>query len=119
MNRSNRPELQIINAITRHLADNSDAGEIQIVFGQSLSDRAQNLSDHVISGLSNEEIDAIPIQVARGPTKKCECSICRDNFCTNRFFKRLHCSHCYHPYCIGEWLARNKTCPMCRSDLSK
>lgn len=26
----------------------------------------------------------------------------------------ISCKHVYHPRCISDWLARNKTCPMCR-----
>jgi hypothetical protein len=27
---------------------------------------------------------------------------------------QLCCSHCFHNNCIGKWLDKNKTCPVCR-----
>ncbi|WP_263081157.1 hypothetical protein [Endozoicomonas sp. Mp262] len=28
--------------------------------------------------------------------------------------KTLECGHKFHPSCIGDWLARNVNCPICR-----
>lgn len=41
-----------------------------------------------------------------------ECSICQDEF---RSPLRLTCGHIFCGSCIGEWLDREATCPMCRS----
>jgi Ring finger domain len=47
------------------------------------------------------------------------CAVCLSEF-ENRDILRMlpGCCHVFHPNCIGEWLASNTTCPICRSDLS-
>jgi hypothetical protein len=71
-------------------------------------------------GLSNKELSCI----------------FKNNTCTNQFFcsicqeqkydinpelfniKTLICDHTFHNKCIHKWLSKNKTCPVCRLDLS-
>lgn len=31
----------------------------------------------------------------------------------------LSCSHLYHSLCIYDWLQKEKTCPLCRTELKK
>ncbi|OMO89924.1 hypothetical protein CCACVL1_07565 [Corchorus capsularis] len=45
------------------------------------------------------------------------CAICLEGFPGNSCFK-MPCSHFFHGDCIGKWLSRKKSCPMCRSRLS-
>lgn len=40
-----------------------------------------------------------------------ECPICLDAM-DHKI--RLGCAHEYHPECIRAWMARERTCPMCR-----
>lgn len=47
--------------------------------------------------------------LAAAPT---ECSICQDDL---RDPLKLSCGHIFCGQCIGEWLDREATCPMCRS----
>lgn len=59
--------------------------------------------------------------------------IFKNNTCINQFFcsvcqeqeekeedniKTLICDHMFHSKCIRTWLSKNKTCPVCRLDLS-
>ena len=37
---------------------------------------------------------------------------------TNQEIKTLICNHMFHDKCIRKWLSKNKTCPVCRLDLS-
>jgi len=41
-----------------------------------------------------------------------ECSICLKSI--RRYKETLPCSHSFHAGCIGFWLNRAETCPMCR-----
>lgn len=41
-----------------------------------------------------------------------ECPICLDAMTDNLI--RLGCTHEYHTACIHAWMARERTCPMCR-----
>jgi hypothetical protein len=44
-----------------------------------------------------------------------ECAICLDAMTDNII--RLSCSHEYHTACIHAWMARERTCPMCRDPI--
>ncbi|KAF0720495.1 hypothetical protein AaE_010312 [Aphanomyces astaci] len=46
------------------------------------------------------------------------CPICLVEFVAEEGLRQLPCQHHFHPNCIGEWLQRNLTCPMCKRDLS-
>jgi hypothetical protein len=41
------------------------------------------------------------------------CSICLDSYEANCTVRVLGCAHVYHANCVGEWLRRRPTCPMC------
>ena len=48
-----------------------------------------------------------------------ECPICRDDFEAGQRVIKMPCSraHVFHRECAAEWLARDDSCPMCRSAL--
>ncbi|KAL4194193.1 hypothetical protein AMTRI_Chr05g58100 [Amborella trichopoda] len=44
------------------------------------------------------------------------CMICMDEFVVgSKARKAPSCSHVYHEGCIRKWLARDNSCPLCRS----
>ena len=47
-----------------------------------------------------------------------ECSICISNIrdCKS---KRTSCGHFFHESCLEEWLNRDNTCPICRTEIGK
>ena len=54
--------------------------------------------------------------------KKKDCPICLDSFRENEKYIQLPCSedsHCFHNNCIKEWLSRNNTCPLCRTEFNQ
>lgn len=46
-----------------------------------------------------------------------ECSICLESYRSGQEVSILACSHEYHSSCIGEWMLKNRSCPMCRKDI--
>ena len=50
-----------------------------------------------------------PAELAAAPA---ECSICQDELSAPQ---KLSCGHLFCSQCIGEWLDREATCPMCRA----
>jgi hypothetical protein len=69
-------------------------------------------------GLTPDQITALPIQLTRKGAKKEKCTICQENYSSDRFHKQLPCGHYFHPHCISEWLSRNVKCPTCRGAVS-
>ena len=45
-----------------------------------------------------------------------ECSICCDDIKTETGQVTLACSHTFHLGCVGRWLMKSNTCPMCRGE---
>ncbi|WCJ33129.1 RING/U-box superfamily protein [Euphorbia peplus] len=46
------------------------------------------------------------------------CSICLEDITIGSHVKRLECTHMYHGSCIGEWLKKTNTCPICRRQIT-
>lgn len=43
------------------------------------------------------------------------CSICLEDFCSEKEIIILDCKHIYHSDCIIEWINKDTSCPLCRS----
>lgn len=43
------------------------------------------------------------------------CSICQDPLVSNKDSVATKCGHLFHKTCVSDWLARNTTCPTCRT----
>ena len=59
-----------------------------------------------------------PIQILTEHENK-NCPICLDNFYSDNLNKSkdvccLGCKHYFHSECIGLWLNKNRSCPLCR-----
>lgn len=46
-----------------------------------------------------------------------ECSLCLEEYCKGEELLFLPCKHVYHEACLGPWLVRSLTCPLCKRDL--
>ena len=49
---------------------------------------------------------------------KMDCSICCDTINVWTGHVTLSCQHIYHLGCIGRWILKSTTCPMCRQETS-
>jgi len=47
------------------------------------------------------------------------CCICMIAFKTSEDVRTLPCLHIYHTKCIDKWLLRNRTCPICKFDITQ
>ena len=48
-------------------------------------------------------------------TKEHDCPICYEE----KADIRTQCGHFFHSKCLGEWVIKNKICPMCRTEIYK
>jgi len=47
------------------------------------------------------------------------CCICMDAFKSTDEVRTLPCMHIFHTNCIDKWLLRNRTCPICKFDITE
>jgi hypothetical protein len=61
-----------------------------------------------------------PSQKAEESSSSTTCNICLDDFKEKEVVTTLpQCLHSFHKTCISKWLAINKICPVCRTDISE
>jgi len=48
-----------------------------------------------------------------------ECCVCMADFDDQSEIRRTSCGHCFHETCLAGWLKVNRTCPLCRTDLTQ
>mmetsp|Transcript_6658 Transcript_6658/g.11749 ORF Transcript_6658/g.11749 Transcript_6658/m.11749 type:complete len:200 (-) Transcript_6658:1006-1605(-) len=65
-------------------------------------------------GLTQEEVDAIPIQMC--DAIGVECLVC--NSMIDETQKSLGCGHSFHPVCLDEYLYQRSVCPVCGFSVS-
>ena len=46
--------------------------------------------------------------------KNTVCTICLEDFTEGEEVVLCPCKHCYHQYCIKDWLRMKNSCPMCK-----
>jgi hypothetical protein len=68
--------------------------------------------------LTEEEINAIcPLRymgLNNHIKSQNHCSICVDELNPKQLHRQLPCGHCYHAYCVDQWLFIHRNCPLCR-----
>jgi len=77
-------------------------------------------------GATKEVIDALPlhryetpvVSEAEGGEASSECAICIDDFTVGDELRRLPCGHSFHRACVDKWLMIDKTCPLCKRDVT-
>ena len=51
--------------------------------------------------------------------KEKKCIICLENFKNGDESTTVPCFHIFHPNCIGEWLKKHNTCPICKTEFKE
>jgi hypothetical protein len=45
------------------------------------------------------------------------CSICLEESVPGTYKRQLPCSHVFHKKCVDKWIAKDNTCPICRTEI--
>lgn len=84
-----------------------------------------NLAERLASESSKSRgcIDRLPTYrfehfSAKQSTDQTTCVVCFSQFEGHSLVRVLPCSHAFHIRCVDRWLRKNRTCPMCRWDIT-
>lgn len=66
-----------------------------------------------------DKIYVISYQTVKEATSMDECVICKEQFDAIKQICFFKCKHCFHVSCIVKWLAEQKKCPLCWSDVKR
>lgn len=70
------------------------------------------------NGLSDSELDRIPIVSGRELVMGNDCAVCLDDIEADQRARLLPgCNHGFHLQCADTWLSKNRICPLCRNSL--
>lgn len=75
--------------------------------------------DHGLSKSFRQTLPIIPFDKKFADMREdTQCAVCLGDYQLNEKLQQLPvCKHSFHVNCIDEWLAKNTTCPMCRTSL--
>ena len=56
------------------------------------------------------------LKIFRGGADDTMCPICLEDFDETKHIVYLDCQHIYHEDCIIEWINKDPSCPLCRTN---
>ena len=66
------------------------------------------------AGLTQQQLDALPISVYAGQRSDECCAVCMDDVEVGQSQRVLpQCGHAFHAACIDQWLLKKPVCPLC------
>ena len=72
----------------------------------------------VVCGLTDAQIESLPIVVIDESTQGTKCAVCQVEFELGEDARELpRCRHVYHFECVQPWFAANKACPTCKTEV--
>ncbi len=106
-----------INAVEQQIIDELCPNPDKMSYEQllELEDKVGNVN----KGLNKDKINKIPVVTfKKGIYEDCDkCIICQEKFDYGEKVKLLNCGHVFHQECIEPWLAKEKSCPFCKSEV--
>jgi len=93
---------------------------------ESLLHMAEQLGGSVPHGASEEQISHLPTHTfdsnqaagGSGEGTLSQCSICLSEYEAGEEIRTLPCLHMYHKDCIDHWLHTNRSCPVCKHEVT-
>ncbi|XP_028410598.1 E3 ubiquitin-protein ligase RNF38-like [Dendronephthya gigantea] len=101
----------------RHFGDGDEEREDY----EALWSLTERLGQVKPKGLSKGEMEVIPAfrySAASKDSSNGSCVVCMMNYSNKEKLRRLPCNHDFHAKCIDRWLKNNRSCPVCRKDVT-
>eukprot|EP00658_Telonema_sp_P-2_P047327 TRINITY_DN36003_c0_g1_i1.p1 TRINITY_DN36003_c0_g1~~TRINITY_DN36003_c0_g1_i1.p1 ORF type:complete len:386 (+),score=78.25 TRINITY_DN36003_c0_g1_i1:113-1270(+) len=58
-------------------------------------------------------------EAEKGQTSSVACAVCLSDFESGEDLRVLPCEHSFHSGCVDQWLGINKTCPICKQEITE
>jgi len=78
---------------------------------------SRGAEQHIINELPTRKFKVRPMGSSEGNYQE-SCCVCMEDFQNNEKVRTLPCLHFFHTGCIDKWLVRNRTCPVCKYDVT-
>ncbi|XP_046861048.1 uncharacterized protein LOC124454270 isoform X2 [Xenia sp. Carnegie-2017] len=85
----------------------------------TLTERLGQVKPRGLSKAEMEDIPAFRYGTASKDSSNRSCVICMMNYSNREKLRRLPCSHDFHAKCIDRWLKNNRSCPICRKNVTE
>lgn len=92
---------------------------------EALLNLAERLGDAKPRGLAKYDFDLLPCcyrfneELRRSLLDQSSCVVCMSDFENRQLIRALPCNHEFHAKCVDRWLKTNRTCPLCRADVTE
>ena len=81
----------------------------------------ENINNNNINIVEDWILNLLPRSIINDvdKLKEKECAICLGNFKVSDEIMSIPCFHMFHSYCIKQWLAYEKICPICKFKITR
>ena len=81
----------------------------------------ENINNNNINIVEDWILNLLPRSIINDvdKLKEKECAICLGNFKVSEEIMSIPCFHMFHSYCIKQWLAYEKICPICKFKITR
>ena len=97
-----------------HLSISLSPGQRHMIVNISFQSESESES-HNHDDMMNLELETVKVQDFEVVQN---CAICLEVLARGSQVSRMPCSHLYHQDCIFSWLERNRSCPLCRYQIT-
>mmetsp|Transcript_14186 Transcript_14186/g.26692 ORF Transcript_14186/g.26692 Transcript_14186/m.26692 type:complete len:497 (-) Transcript_14186:1633-3123(-) len=104
-------EIVISNTQVIRMVDPNTGQIVQMLIMPGSAPEPRGLAPDVLAALPERQLETVP---SSEDNKKC--MVCLDDYEVGATVKTLPCFHLFHKHCIDEWLTRNTSCPVCKTE---
>lgn len=121
-----RPTAFVSATLPHHRANLQHEDFADLDSYEALLNLAERLGEVKSRGLTRPDIDRLRCyryESSGGdvpsPLDQTSCVVCLCDFEQQELVRSLPCQHEFHAHCVDKWLKMNRTCPLCRADVTE
>jgi E3 ubiquitin-protein ligase RNF38/44 len=124
-----RPATVVSTTLPHHRASLQHEDFTELDSYEALLNLAERLGEVKSRGLTRPDIDRLRCyryegagnseMSASSTLDQTSCVVCLCDFEPRELVRSLPCQHEFHARCVDKWLKMNRTCPLCRADVTE